>query len=321
MTDLSVIIPIYNTGSEELERCFSSLSGITGFTWEAVLVDDGSEEQTGAFCKAYAEKDSRFRYFYKENGGVSSARNIGLDMARGRHITFVDADDELMGAALTAELLGKTLVLFDIELDGKVWRAVDAEPGKLTPWQLHLGLTSTKGLNSPCAKLFLRSVIEENGLRFNTGFVTAEDWSFVWDYCCHIDEAYYCDRCSYRYYRDSGSSAGRLRKFPDKMLSNLMGVYEKKTTQLPRLYPHEDTKAALTKAAAITAEDLFNAAAELHLMKLMTRQRKQLLTGFIRKLLESYPSLPKKAKLKALVIAKFWMLLPPLALARRQYLK
>lgn len=319
MTDLSVIIPIYNTRTEELERCFSSLAGISGFTWEAVLIDDGSREETGVFCKEYAETDSRFRYFYKENGGVSSARNLGLEKAQGRHITFVDADDELLGQAITADLLGKPLVLFDIELEGKAWHAVDAAQGPLTPRQLHLGLTATKGLNSPCAKLFLRSVIQENGLRFNTDFVTAEDWNFVWDYCCHIDSALYCNTCSYRYYRDGGNGTGRLRKFPDRMLYNLMAVYEKKTTQLPKLY--EDVAAPLTKAAAITAEDLFNAAADLWCMKLLTGQRKQLLRTFMKKLLESYPNLPKKAKLKALVIAKFQALLPPLALARKQYLK
>lgn len=319
MTDLSVIIPIYNTRSEELKRCFSSLSGISGFTWEAVLIDDGSREETGCFCKKYAENDSRFRYFYKENGGVSSARNLGLEMAQGQHITFVDADDELLGQAITADLLGKPLVLFDMELDGKPWRAVEHEPGPVSPLQLHLGLTTTKGLNSPCAKLFLRSVIEEHQLRFNTDFVTAEDWNFVWDYCCHIEEALYCRRCSYRYLRDGGNGTGRLRKFPDRMLANLMAVFDKKTTQLPKLYPGQ--AAALSKAAAITAEDLFNAAADLHILKLLTKERKQLLQSFMKKLLATYPKLPKKARLKALVIAKYWALLPPLALARKQYLK
>lgn len=320
MTDLSVIIPIYNTPEEELRRCFSSLSGLSGFTWEAVLIDDGSQPETGAFCKAYAEADPTFRYFRKENGGVSSARNMGLDMARGRCVTFVDADDELIAQAITAPLLEHSLVLFDIELDGKPWPALNVPEGPVTPWQLHLGLTASKGLNSPCAKLFKKSVIDQHSLRFNTDFVTAEDWSFVWDYCSHIDSAVYCAQCSYRYIRDCGSSSGRLRKFPDKMLSNLMAVYDKKAALLPALYPNENTAAALNKAAAMSAEDLFNAAAELYLMKLLTVERKALLRAFARKLLKQH-RLPKKALLKAWVSGYCWAALPPLALARRQYLK
>ena len=103
MTDLSVIIPIYNTPEEELKRCFSSLSGLSGFSWEAVLVDDGSKEQTGTFCRGYAQSDPHFRYYHKENGGVSSARNMGLEVAQGQFITFVDADDELLPQAIKKE--------------------------------------------------------------------------------------------------------------------------------------------------------------------------------------------------------------------------
>ncbi len=320
MTDLSVIIPIYNTPEEELKRVFSSLSGLSGFTWEAVLIDDGSGPSVGDFCSAWAEKDSRFRYFYKENGGVSSARNMGLDQAQGRYVTFVDADDELLADAITPELFTAQLVLFDIELDGRPWHALEQPTGEISPWALHQQLTGSKSLNSPCAKLFLRSVIEENSLRFDEKFVTAEDWSFVWDYCKNTQSGFYKKACVYRYHRDAGSGTGRLKKFPDVMLQNLMAVYEKKS-RLPALYPNENTAAVLNRAAAITAEDLFNACADLYLMKMLTKSRKATVKAFIKGLLTDHPALPKKALLKARVLANFWLLLPPLALARRQYLK
>lgn len=321
MMDLSVIIPIYNTPEEELKRVFSSLSGLSGFTWEAVLINDGSQSPVDAFCRDYAKKDSRFRYFYKENGGVSSARNLGLDKAQGRYVTFVDADDELLADAITPELFGAQLVLFDIQLDGQPWHAMEQPEGMLTPWLLHQQLTCSKSLNSPCAKLFLRSVIEAHSLRFDERFVTAEDWSFVWDYCSHIEAALYRKVCGYRYHRDTGSGTGRLKKFPDVMLQNLMAVYEKKEAQLKALYPRENTSAALDRAAAMTAEDLFNACADLYLIKMLTKQRKQTIRPFIRRLLRTHKKLSKKSMLKAQVLASFWPALPPLALARRQYLK
>ena len=89
---ISVIVPVYNT-EKYLHRCVDSILAQTFTDFELLLIDDGSTDSSGAICDESAQKDSRVRVFHKENGGVSSARNLGLDKAKGKWVTFVDSDD------------------------------------------------------------------------------------------------------------------------------------------------------------------------------------------------------------------------------------
>ena len=89
---ISVIVPVYNT-ELYLHRCIDSILSQTFTDFELLLINDGSTDRSGEICDEYAGKDKRVRVFHKENGGVSSARNIGLDEARGEWIAFVDSDD------------------------------------------------------------------------------------------------------------------------------------------------------------------------------------------------------------------------------------
>ena len=91
---VSIIIPCYNQ-VKYLDESLQSVLNQTYANWECILVNDGSTDNTEKISKTWAEKDSRFQYFYKENGGVSSARNFGLDKAKGYYIQFLDADDLL----------------------------------------------------------------------------------------------------------------------------------------------------------------------------------------------------------------------------------
>lgn len=92
MPKISVIVPVYNT-EKYLHRCIDSILAQTFTDFEVLLIDDGSTDSSGTICDEYAAKDSRVRVFHKANGGVSSARNLGLDNAKGEWISFVDADD------------------------------------------------------------------------------------------------------------------------------------------------------------------------------------------------------------------------------------
>ena len=89
---ISIIVPIYNV-EKYLSRCINSVLSQTFPDFELLLIDDGSTDKSGYICDGYAQKDSRIKVFHIENGGVSAARNYGLDNARGEWITFVDADD------------------------------------------------------------------------------------------------------------------------------------------------------------------------------------------------------------------------------------
>ena len=97
---VSVIVPVYKA-EKWLHRCVDSILAQTMEDFELLLIDDGSPDRSGEICDEYAAKDSRVRVFHKENGGVSSARNLGLDNAQGEWISFVDADDILPEKALS----------------------------------------------------------------------------------------------------------------------------------------------------------------------------------------------------------------------------
>ena len=89
---ISVIVPIYNA-EKFLHRCIDSILAQSFTDFELLLIDDGSNDNSGKICDDYAQKDNRIKVFHKKNGGVSSARNIGLENAIGEWIAFCDADD------------------------------------------------------------------------------------------------------------------------------------------------------------------------------------------------------------------------------------
>lgn len=93
---ISVIVPVYKAEAY-LHRCVDSILAQTFQDFEVLLIDDGSPDRSGEICDEYARKDRRVRVFHKENGGVSSARNVGLDNTVGEYICFVDPDDWLDG--------------------------------------------------------------------------------------------------------------------------------------------------------------------------------------------------------------------------------
>ena len=313
MPDFSVIIPIYNTPTAALQRCFRSVADCS----EVLLIDDGSKEETGAFCREYCSKHPNFRYIYQKNGGVSSARNKGLSLANGQYITFLDADDMLLPDGIVPS--EADLVLYDILLnDGgseRLWPALEQEAGPLTQEQLLCRLIASKSLNGPVAKLYKRAIIEENGLRFDEGFITGEDWNFVCDYALRAESITYEKTPVYRYFREVATSMGRLSRQPDTMLSNHLAMYRQKL-RLAEMTGSAETLKAI--AAADLTETLFNIAADLLLLKLLTPERKAL----IRKTVACLPAAnSRKTRIKAAVLKKHFWLLRPLARLRALYLK
>ncbi|QGS69684.1 glycosyltransferase [Oceanobacillus sp. 143] len=93
--DISIIVPIYNV-EKYLEACLNSILAQSYFDFELILVNDGSLDRSGEICDLYAEKDNRIRVIHKMNGGVSSARNKGINTANGKYIGFVDPDDTIL---------------------------------------------------------------------------------------------------------------------------------------------------------------------------------------------------------------------------------
>ena len=89
---ISIVVPIYNV-ENYLRQCLDSIMSQTYQNFECLLINDGSPDNSADICREYVSKDSRFSYFEKENGGVSSARNFGIECSKGQYITFIDSDD------------------------------------------------------------------------------------------------------------------------------------------------------------------------------------------------------------------------------------
>ena len=124
MYKLSVLVPVYNV-EMYLRRCLDSITNQTYKNLEIILVDDGSTDSSGIICDEYAKKDTRIKVIHKKNGGVTSARHIGIENATGSHITFVDSDDWIEIDAY------ERLLSMDEEIDIVVGSLVREENGNL----------------------------------------------------------------------------------------------------------------------------------------------------------------------------------------------
>jgi len=167
---LSVIVPVYNV-ENYLARCVDSILNQTYRNLEVILVDDGAKDSSGAICDSYAGKDSRVRVIHKENGGLSSARNAGLDVCRGEYIAFVDSDDWIEPESY--EKMLETALELDVKLVCGGRYDVDAETGEkrvglCPPCTERICAEELVGRiftwdqcdSSACDKLFHRSLLE-----------------------------------------------------------------------------------------------------------------------------------------------------------------
>ena len=206
--NISIIVPVYN-GEKYLRDCVDGILGQTVSDLEILLIDDGSTDGSGAICDAYATKDKRVRVFHKENGGVSSARNLGLDNARGEWIAFVDSDDlvtpnfcEIMMdnksedlIVCSFETLGNTedkYILKDRCLSKKGFSIV------INDYLSNIHFTTSWG------KLFKKSILESCKLRFHQNINSAEDTLFVYEYLQHISSILIKSDIAYLYRQTDG---------------------------------------------------------------------------------------------------------------------
>lgn len=205
---ISVIVPVYKV-ERYLPRCIESILKQTYTNFELILVDDGTPDRSGIICDRYAEKDSRIRVIHKENGGVSTARNAGIDAAKGEWITFVDSDDWVSVDYL--KMLLEAIVIEDADLSVGV---LERRHFNVTT-RSHKQLIDTQGLSDtntlllfddliflgPWVKLFSREIIMQQNIRFRSGIVIGEDAIFVVEYMTHCKRISMSDQPIY-YYND-----------------------------------------------------------------------------------------------------------------------
>ena len=126
---ISVIVPVYNIEKEYLQRCIQSICNQTYKNLEILLVDDGSTDGSSAVCDEFAKRDSRIRVFHKENGGSSSARNLGIQNAKGEYIGFIDSDDYIEPDMYA--LLAETIKKYQIKMAQISRDEIDAKGNRL----------------------------------------------------------------------------------------------------------------------------------------------------------------------------------------------
>ena len=186
---ISIIVPIYNT-EKYIQRCIDSILAQTYTDFELLLINDGSTDNSGAKCDEYATKDLRIRVFHKENGGVSSARNLGLDNAKGEWITFVDSDDYIFENYLQnyANNINDNvdLICQGIEFDNYFSKAFPIKKCGIDYYgDVQNGMMELYKMPMPGSvwnKCFITKIIKERHLRFDKNITIHEDEHFVLTY-------------------------------------------------------------------------------------------------------------------------------------------
>lgn len=213
---ISVIVPIYNV-EKYLNKCIESIVNQTYKNLEIILVDDGSPDGSPAICDKWAEKDSRIKVIHKKNGGVSTARNAGLDYASGDYIGFVDGDDyidddmyeALLGEIVTekADIVSCGMVRESVNGYKEVWgdeeyRCIDRED-LLKSVGTASGILPVHTGN----KLYKRETV--GNIRFNTSFRYAEDTLFNFEVALNCKKAVIHNAVRYHYTNNDASASHR----------------------------------------------------------------------------------------------------------------
>lgn len=208
MPKFSLIIPVYNV-AEYIRECLDSIMNQDFYDWEAILINDGSTDISGDICDEYSHKDSRFKVFHKSNGGVSTARNVGLENAKGQWIWFVDSDDYIVPGSFN--ILNKAIV--DCNSDTIFFGIIRKRGDILKESKNNFikNYSKEKFLNQVfCflnqSILFSRAIIESENLRFSPGVRMAEDLEFQYKYLCHIDKPLMIPNNLYVYNLREGSA-------------------------------------------------------------------------------------------------------------------
>ena len=234
---ISIIIPVYNA-ENYLRRCIDSVLSQSFTDFELILVDDGSNDKSPQICDEYASQDTRVRVIHKANGGVSAARNDGLDIAKGEYITFIDSDDWVERDYLStlSNYRDYDIVFFSHRLiyeDGYISEFLfEAKEGdKQNIWEIVASLRKNAvGSNFygyTWNKMFRRDIIEKYKIRFIEGLRISEDEVYTLDYCTHAKSIKVLPLCLYNYrvlgtgLTATKNSADEYKKLADSYLSIL----------------------------------------------------------------------------------------------------
>ena len=203
---ISIIVPVYNAEAY-LQKCLTSIISQPFTDWECILVDDGSKDGSASICDKNALKDGRFKVIHKNNEGVSCARNIGIDIATGEWIMFVDSDDWLEGDVLSlpsiankdADLLIIDCITTNLEENSLDHYASANYDKALLQINFHK-LMFRQCMLGPWSKFFRREVLVKNKIKFDKDIKWAEDRLFNLQFLSFCKSIQTMGRGNYVYY-------------------------------------------------------------------------------------------------------------------------
>lgn len=268
---ISIIVPVYNV-EKYLSKCLDSLVNQTYENIEIVCVDDGSTDSSGAICDEYAKKDARIKVIHKENGGLSDARNAGLEAINGEYVMFIDSDDWI--DIDTCEQCINTLERYDVDLI--LWSYIREYDNNTKPKRLFEHGSKYFSNKEAKEKIFLRCVglsgeelrnVENmdsivtawgklykseiiNNIRFkDTTEIGTEDALFNVYVMCNIDSAFYIDRYMNHYRRDNAISLTSTYK--PELYKRWQCMYDYIETFINEKKLDDDFKCALNNRIAL----------------------------------------------------------------------
>lgn len=209
---ISVIVPVYNV-EKYLRRCIDSILGQTFTDFELLLIDDGSTDNSGKICDEYAEKDNRIRVFHKENGGVSSTRQLGIKEAQGKFSIHVDSDDWIEKDML--EIMYKEAVETRSEIISVDYYQNEqyiAEQYPLTNWQIIDSMLNGKIRGVMWNKLVKHSLYVNHQICFPYNINFCEDVYVCTLLFLNANEINHISKAFYHYMDNPQSITRRLTK-------------------------------------------------------------------------------------------------------------
>lgn len=231
---VTVIVAVYNV-EKYIERCLASICNQTYQNLEIIVVDDGSTDESGRLCDKVAEADCRIHVIHKKNGGISSARNAGLDIATGDYVVFVDGDDylemdmyEKMVAQLQHSSVQMAVCSFQYVYERKI-KCVKPPlgSGTITRNEYIRGLLEDSFAfyySVVWNKMFQRTLIQKYGLRFDEDWNVMEDFQFVLQILPHVKNMAMCTGALYNYRKNNyGTATNREIPFEESYRNRCQG--------------------------------------------------------------------------------------------------
>lgn len=226
---ISIIIPVYNV-EKYITKCIDSILNQTVSDWELILINDGSKDKSGEICDKYAASNNKIKVIHQTNRGVSKSRNIGIKVANGEFLCFIDSDDWIEPNFLANFKTNQHKA--DFYFSGALYDINDkiySYKNYKETYCKNIAQIKEAFFNQeifangyPWGKLFKTQIIKKNNLQFNEYLSIHEDHIFVFQYFSYINSLYITNTSGYHYrtFDNSGRKlSGKQKKYEELILS------------------------------------------------------------------------------------------------------